>query len=112
MIEQEACRQAETSQCEDSARVHVTFSRRAHGPLELRGVLSHRAEKASTGSLSTAASAGQNVRPFSEEPMSERRAHPHFDDHGTLSWHTRYKDALAGAQRDKKTVFIELGREL
>jgi hypothetical protein len=44
--------------------------------------------------------------------MTERRAHPHFDDRGTMSWHTRYKDALAEAKRDKKTVFIELGREL
>jgi hypothetical protein len=38
--------------------------------------------------------------------------HPHFDDRGTLSWHTRWKDALAEAQREKRLVFVELGREL
>lgn len=37
--------------------------------------------------------------------------HPHFDDRGTLNWHTRFADALAEARRTKKRVFIEMGRE-
>jgi thioredoxin-related protein len=37
--------------------------------------------------------------------------HPHFDDKGTLDWQTRWDDALAAARRDKKLVFIEMGRE-
>jgi len=43
--------------------------------------------------------------------MTEKRPHPHFDDRGTLSWHTRYADALAQAKAEKKIVFIEMGRE-
>lgn len=37
--------------------------------------------------------------------------HPHFDDRGTLNWHTRFAEALAEARRTKKRVFIEMGRE-
>ncbi len=40
------------------------------------------------------------------------RKHPHFDDGGTLDWHTHYADALAEASKDGKIVFIEMGREL
>lgn len=43
--------------------------------------------------------------------MTTKRPHPHFDDRGTLDWHTRYADALAQARREKKHVFVELGRE-
>ena len=43
--------------------------------------------------------------------MAERMPHPHFDDKGTLSWHTRYADALAQAKAERKIVFIEMGRE-
>ncbi|MCY2959119.1 MAG: hypothetical protein NTY35_03055 [Planctomycetota bacterium] len=43
--------------------------------------------------------------------MTTQRPHPHFDDRGTLDWHTRLGDALAQARREKKNVFIELGRE-
>ena len=43
--------------------------------------------------------------------MTTKRAHPHFDDRGTLDWHVRYADALAQAKREKKHVFVELGRE-
>ncbi len=39
------------------------------------------------------------------------RAHPHFDDRGTLDWHTQYSAALAQAKRERKHLFIELGRE-
>jgi thioredoxin-related protein len=38
------------------------------------------------------------------------RAHPHFDDRGTLDWHTRYDEALAQAKEEGKRVFIEMGR--
>lgn len=40
------------------------------------------------------------------------QSHPHFDDGGTLDWHTKYADALAAAKADDKIVFIEMGREL
>ncbi len=40
-----------------------------------------------------------------------KRAHPHFDDRGTLDWTTSWSEALATAKRDKKHVFVELGRE-
>jgi thioredoxin-related protein len=43
--------------------------------------------------------------------MNEKKRHPHFDDKGTLSWHTRFKDALAQAKAEDKHVFIEMGRE-
>ncbi|MFN0009673.1 MAG: hypothetical protein ACKVXR_17400 [Planctomycetota bacterium] len=43
--------------------------------------------------------------------MGEHRRHPHFDDRGTMSWHTSFEDALAEARKEKKLVFIEMGRE-
>lgn len=43
--------------------------------------------------------------------MTVRTSHPHFNDQGTLDWHTRYAKALAVAQAEKKLVFIEMGRE-
>jgi len=39
-------------------------------------------------------------------------SHPHFDDRGTLQWHTRFADAKAAAQAQGKPIFIEMGREL
>jgi thioredoxin-related protein len=44
--------------------------------------------------------------------MSSLAPHPHFDDRGTLSWHTQWKEALADARAQKRMLFIELGREL
>jgi hypothetical protein len=44
--------------------------------------------------------------------MTERIAHPHFDDQGTLDWHTSIADAQAQAKREGKLIFIEFGREL
>ncbi len=38
--------------------------------------------------------------------------HPHFDDRGTMNWHTRLEDALAAAKSEGKLVLIEMGREL
>lgn len=38
--------------------------------------------------------------------------HPHFDDHGTLDWKTRWAEALEEARAAEKGVFIEFGREL
>lgn len=43
--------------------------------------------------------------------MQQPRPHPHFDDRGTLDWHTRWDEALAAAQRENKLVFVEFGRE-
>jgi thioredoxin-related protein len=37
--------------------------------------------------------------------------HPHFDDRGTLDWHTDHAQALAAARAAHKIVFIEFGRE-
>lgn len=37
--------------------------------------------------------------------------HPHFDDHGSVHWYTRYDEALAAARAEGKKVFIEMGRE-
>jgi len=44
-------------------------------------------------------------------PPTAPRPHPHFDDRGTLSWHTRIADARAQAAAEDKLVFIEMGRE-
>lgn len=41
----------------------------------------------------------------------KKQKHPHFDDRGTLSWHTRWKDAQAAARAQKKKIFVEFGRE-
>lgn len=41
-----------------------------------------------------------------------KRKHPHFDDRGTLDWHTTFAEAKDEAERDGKRLFIELGREL
>jgi len=43
---------------------------------------------------------------------NEKRKHPHFDDRGTLDWHTTFAEAKASAQRDGKLLFIDVGREL
>jgi hypothetical protein len=43
--------------------------------------------------------------------MTGPRPHPHFNDRGTLDWHTSLADALAAAAAGKKHVFIEIGRE-
>ena len=44
--------------------------------------------------------------------MSEPQAHPHFNDRGTLHWHTKWADAHAAATEGGKKIFIEFGREL
>ena len=41
----------------------------------------------------------------------ERRPHPHFDDRGTLDWHTSWTEALADARATGRRVFVEMGRE-
>ena len=44
--------------------------------------------------------------------MTQNTPHPHFDDQGTLHWHTQMAAALAQAKAEGKQVFIEFGREL
>ena len=39
-------------------------------------------------------------------------AHPHFNDRGTLNWHTSLSEALEVAKREGTRVMIEMGREL
>ena len=48
---------------------------------------------------------------MSTQPTT-RRKHPHFDDRGTLDWHTSFADAQAAARREGKRIFVEIGREL
>jgi hypothetical protein len=43
--------------------------------------------------------------------MTAHRPHPHFDDRGTLDWHTTLAEALETAAAGAKHVFIEIGRE-
>jgi hypothetical protein len=45
-------------------------------------------------------------------PETTKRKHPHFDDRGTLDWHTSFAEALGAARKDGKRLFIEIGREL
>lgn len=40
----------------------------------------------------------------------ELRPHPHFDDRGTLRWHTRWEEAWAEARAAKKPLFVDIGR--
>jgi len=40
-----------------------------------------------------------------------KRRHPHFDDQGTLDWHTTLAEAQATARAEKKLIFVEMGRE-
>lgn len=35
--------------------------------------------------------------------------HPHFDDRGTLEWHTRLADSQQAARKADKIVFVEVG---
>ena len=43
---------------------------------------------------------------------TKKRKHPHFDDRGTLDWHTVFAEAQAAARAGGKRLFIEIGREL
>jgi hypothetical protein len=45
-------------------------------------------------------------------PETTKRKHPHFDDRGTLDWHTSFGEARAAAHAEEKRLFIEIGREL
>jgi len=42
---------------------------------------------------------------------AKKRAHPHFDNQGTIRWYTKLSDAQAVAKKEGKLVFIEYGRE-
>ena len=42
---------------------------------------------------------------------AQKRAHPHFNDGGTIRWFTKLADAQAAAKKEGKLVFIEYGRE-
>jgi thioredoxin-related protein len=44
--------------------------------------------------------------------MTSPRPHPHFDDKGTLDWHRSWAEAAETARREKKLVFVDMGREL
>ncbi|MBL9076984.1 MAG: hypothetical protein JNL08_05745 [Planctomycetes bacterium] len=37
--------------------------------------------------------------------------HPHFDDRGTLAWHTTLAAAKAAARAEDKLILVEYGRE-
>ena len=40
------------------------------------------------------------------------KAHPHFNDGGTLRWYTKLADAQKVAKKEGKLIFIEYGRKL
>jgi len=48
---------------------------------------------------------------MSSSPETKRK-HPHFDDRGTLDWHTEFAEAQASARTHGRRLFIEIGREL
>jgi hypothetical protein len=35
--------------------------------------------------------------------------HPHFDDKGTLQWHTTFAAAKEAARKADKLIFVEVG---
>jgi len=39
------------------------------------------------------------------------RPHPHFDERGTLDWHSSWDEAWAEARAAEKPLFIEIGRQ-
>jgi thioredoxin-related protein len=43
--------------------------------------------------------------------QTKNSSHPHFDDKGTLEWHTDLPSALQRAKNEGKLLFIEYGRE-
>lgn len=43
--------------------------------------------------------------------MKPPGSHPHFDDRGTLHWHTRWSAAQSEARAEGRLILIELGRE-
>ncbi len=44
--------------------------------------------------------------------MTDKNPHPHFNDNGTLHWHTSFDAARADAEAQGKGIFIEFGRQL
>ncbi len=44
--------------------------------------------------------------------MKAPGSHPHFDDRGTLHWHTRWSAAQAQARAEGRLILIDLGRVL
>ena len=50
--------------------------------------------------------------PLAVHAGNKPKAHPHFDDGGTLHWHTQLAAAQAQAKKEGKLVFIEYGRKL
>ncbi len=55
-----------------------------------------------------------NVAPYSLplQTMTDKTPHPHFNDRGTLHWHTSLAEARKQAAVEGKLIFIEFGREL
>jgi thioredoxin-related protein len=43
--------------------------------------------------------------------MKPNRAHPHFDDRGTLDWEVSFTAAMKRAKSEGKLLFVEFGRE-
>lgn len=46
-----------------------------------------------------------------DDEASPRRAHPLYDDGGTLDWRTRIGDAMEVAKERRRLIFVEWGRE-
>ncbi|HEX5052157.1 MAG TPA: hypothetical protein VFZ65_10315 [Planctomycetota bacterium] len=40
---------------------------------------------------------------------AQAQRHPHFDDHGTLAWHTKLANCQQAARQADKIIFVEVG---
>jgi hypothetical protein len=43
--------------------------------------------------------------------LTAQRAHPHFDDGGTLPWYKTFAEAKAAAKKADRLILVEYGRK-
>jgi hypothetical protein len=43
--------------------------------------------------------------------LTRAQKHPHFDDGGTLVWHTKLSAAKEAAAREDRVILVEYGRK-
>ena len=43
--------------------------------------------------------------------LAPAQGHPHFDDGGTLVWHTKLAAAMAAAKAADRVILVEFGRQ-
>ena len=51
------------------------------------------------------------VVPFLCPLVASAQRHPHFDDGGTLAWHTKLAEAMAAAKAADRVILVEYGRQ-